>query len=170
LKLAVFAVLSLAPLAVAQTAAHARIASQETYVPLFVIERTTNANVVHYEAKLRDGKLDPQQPVIAYWVMENGRRQELNMIERIKAYGMTVRADAAESFRLVLAAEKKREIHVYREGGGVRAEMNIDGHRAYLQRVFVGIKKSFGLPMPSYVELFGVDIATGEQCHEKVVP
>ena len=52
--------------------------------------------------------------------MENGRRQELNLIERIKAYGMTVQADAAESFRLVLAAEKKREIHVYRQGGGVR--------------------------------------------------
>jgi len=36
--------------------------------PLFIIERNKNANVVHYDARLTaDGKLDPKEPVIAYW-------------------------------------------------------------------------------------------------------
>ena len=41
-----------------------------------------NANVVHYDARLTaDGKLDPKEPVIAYWVMlaKDGHRQKLNL-------------------------------------------------------------------------------------------
>ena len=63
--------------------------AQSLTVPLFTIEKNTNANAVHYEARLtRDGRLDPIQPVIAYWVMaaEDGRRQALNFIERTRAY------------------------------------------------------------------------------------
>jgi hypothetical protein len=44
---------------------------------LFVIERSTNANVVHYDANIAaDGQLDPRQPISAYWVMaaEDGHR------------------------------------------------------------------------------------------------
>ncbi len=60
-------------------------------VPLFVIERSVNGNTVHYDAKLKDGKLDPQQPVVAYWILsENGKRQELNLLERLKAYGFSI--------------------------------------------------------------------------------
>jgi hypothetical protein len=59
--------------------------AQVSYAPLFVIERNTNANVVHYEAKLKDGHIDQHQPVIAYWIMgaEDGRRQELNLLEKV---------------------------------------------------------------------------------------
>src|SRR5579864_7633395 len=55
--------------------------AQDMTVPLFVIAKNTNANAVHYDAELtKDGKLDPNQPVVAYWIMaaENGHRQELN--------------------------------------------------------------------------------------------
>jgi hypothetical protein len=141
-------------------------------VPLFVIERSLNANVVHYDARLApDGKLDPKQPIVAYWIMaaEDGRRQELNLIERLKAYGFTAQPEK-DWYRLVLAAEKRREIHVYLDHGSVKAEMLIGGHKAFLHRVYVGTHKSFGLPMPSYVELFGSDVATGDDCYEKVLP
>src|SRR5438477_12797965 len=61
--------------------------------PLFVIERSTNANVVHYDANVKpDGQLDPRQPISAYWVMaaEDGRREELSVFERSRAYGFTI--------------------------------------------------------------------------------
>src|SRR5229473_1809243 len=137
-----------------------RAFGQINYVPLFTIERSTNANVVHYEARLKDGKIDVHEPVVAYWIMaaEDGRRQELNLIERIKAYGLSAHAEPGGSYRIVLAAEKKKEIHVYRRGNAFRAEMQIGGHRAYLQKIYVNARKSFGLPVPNYVELFGTDI------------
>jgi len=173
LKLVVFAALSLAPLAVAQTPAHARIASQETYVPLFVIERNTNANVVHYEAKLRDGKLDPQQPVIAYWVMaaENGRRQELNLLERLKAYGFDIRPDHdPEAYRMTIVSDKKKEIHVFRMGNTVRAAAKIGSCDAYLEKILIASKKSWLISLPEYAEMVGTDMSTGAPCRERVTP
>ena len=88
-----------------------RAADGESFVPLFIIERNVNKNVVHYDAKLRNGKLDPQQPVVAYWIMgESGRRQELNVLERLKAYGFTVKPDKdPESYRLTIVSNKKKE-------------------------------------------------------------
>ena len=37
---------------------------------LFVIERSKNANVVQYDARLTaDGVLDPKEPVKVYWIL-----------------------------------------------------------------------------------------------------
>jgi hypothetical protein len=62
--------------------------AQKKTQPLFIIERSKNANVVHYDAQLTaDGEIDPNEPVIAYWVMlaTDGHREELNWIEKKKA-------------------------------------------------------------------------------------
>ena len=144
------------------------------YLPLFIIERSINANVVHYDAKLSDdGNLDPQEPVVAYWIMaaKDGHRQELNLLERVKAYGFTVHRDASGTFyHLELVSQRKRDIHVYREGDSVRAETMIAGQPAYLQKVFVSARHLVLLPTPEYVEMFGVDVKTGAPRSEKVLP
>ncbi len=157
----------------AQVPAQARIASQETYVPLFVIERNVNANVVHYDAKLKDGKLDPLQPVIAYWVMaaENGRRQELNLLERFRAYGFEVRPDRDPgTYRMTIVADKKKEIHILRAGDTVRAAAKIGGCDAYLEKVLITAKKSWGVNLPEYAEMIGTDTTTGATCRERITP
>ena len=149
-----------------------RAADAESYVPLFVIERNVNKNVVHYDAKLRNGRLDPEQPVVAYWILgENGHRQELNLLERLKAYGFTVKPDRdPESFRLTIVSNKKKEIHVFRMGSTVRAEARIGACEAYLSRILVEIKKSWLLGLPEYAEMIGTDVFTGSECHERVTP
>jgi len=164
---------ALAPAALAQTEAQARVPSLETYVPLFVIEHSTNANAVHYEAKLKDGKLDPQQPVVAYWVMaaENGRHQELNLLEKLKAYGFDIRPDREpEAYRLTIVSDKKKEIHVFHMGNTVRAVAKIGGCDAYLEKIFIAQKKSWLISLPDYAEMFGTDMSTGAPCHERVTP
>src|ERR1700704_665677 len=73
------------------------------FLPLFVIERSVNSNVVHYDARIgADGKLDPMQPVVAYWIMgaEDGRRQELNLLERTRAYGFSIQPQGADSYKM----------------------------------------------------------------------
>ena len=147
-------------------------ADAEAYVPLFVIERSVNKNVVHYDAKLRNGKLDPEQPVVAYWIMgEDGRRQELNLLERLRAYGFTVRPDKdPESFRLTIVSNKKLGIRVFRRGSAVRAEAMIGNCEAYLQKIFVAVKKSLLVGLPDYAEMIGTDVSTGSECHGRVTP
>jgi hypothetical protein len=146
--------------------------ADDVLVPLFVIERSVNGNVVHYDAKLKDGKLDPQQPVVAYWILsENGKRQELNVLERLKAYGFTIRPDKEpEAFRMTLVADKKKEIRVFRMGSAVRAETMIGACEAYLQKIFIVSKKSFMINLPEYADMTGNDMSTGAECHERVTP
>lgn len=145
----------------------------DSYQNLFIIERSTNANVVHYDAKIgKDGAFDPQEPVVVYWVMaaEDGRRQSLSALEKMLAYGFTIRRDSSgQSFWMTLVSQKRREIHIYQEGGKVRAVILVGGQAAYLSKIYVQARKS-GLLRVDYVEIFGHDIVTGEDRYEKVAP
>ena len=142
--------------------------------PLFIIERSTNANVVHYDARITtDGKLDPKDPVIAYWVLsaEDGRREELSWIEKKKAYGFDIKPDpSVNGYKMSLVAAPQLQITVRKEGAAVRAEGVIDGRPAVLEKMF--IKASDGLtgPKVEYLELYGKDLQTGGKRYQKIVP
>lgn len=142
--------------------------------PLFVIERSTNKNVVHYDAQLtRDGSLDPKEPVIAYWVMlaNGGHREELTPFERRMAYGFTIQPDSSgRGYQMVLAGDKDREIKVSQERGKVTAETMIAGRPAHLQKMYIDFSDGLGLPKPNYIELFGRDPKSGDERYEKIVP
>ncbi|HLK64747.1 MAG TPA: DUF4833 domain-containing protein [Bryobacteraceae bacterium] len=142
--------------------------------PLFVIERSTNANVVHYDANIRpDGDLDPRQPISAYWVMAavDGHREELTSLEKARAYGFTIEPDRdSKGYRLRLVSQKQREIEIVREGNSVRAEATIDGRRARLDKMYVSTHKVLAVPTVKYIDLFGVDLATGQSVSERVTP
>ena len=145
--------------------------SRDQYVPLFTIERSINANVVHYEAKVKDGRLDLREPVVAYWVMaaEGGRRQALNFIERTRAYGFTTLAEQiGESYKMFLVSDRMREIRVVDQNGAVHAEAMIAGAQAYLQRIFITARKALLFDTADSAELYGIDIATGQPRYEKV--
>jgi uncharacterized protein DUF4833 len=146
----------------------------DSYSALFIIERSTNKNVIHYDAKFgKDGKLDPKNPVVAYWIMaaQDGRRESLTFIERRKAYGFTINRDGSSgTYRMTLVSQKQREIRIYQQGDSVHAETFIDGHAAYLTKIYVKTRKAGLLRTADYYELFGTDIATGAECYEKVMP
>src|SRR6185369_15598029 len=102
-----------------------------------------------------DGQIDSRMPVTAYWIKDavDGHREELTPFERSKAYGFTVEpAQDGNSFRMRLAAQKKREISIVRQGDAIRAEALIDGHQARLKRMFVSAHKV--LPTVRYIEFF----------------
>ena len=146
--------------------------SRGDYVPLFTIERSLNANVVHYEAKVsKDGRLDPREPVVAYWIMaaEDGRRQALSVLERTLAYGFTTRMEqVGAAYKMFLVADRSREIRIFQQDGGVHAETVIGGFHAYLQRIFINARKSLLYSTADSAELFGVDVATGQPRYEKI--
>jgi hypothetical protein len=142
-------------------------------VPLFTIEKSSNANRVQYEARLRpDGHIDPNQPVAAYWIMaaENGRRQELNILERAKAYGFTIHPDKLpDSYWLRVVSHREKEIHVYADGATVKAEAVIGGRIALVDKIFIQMRTSFLISFPAFGEMFGFDKETGERRYEKVL-
>ncbi len=148
--------------------------ADESYQPLFVIERSTNENAVHYDAKIaQDGDLDARKPIVVYWIMgaKDGRRQELSFLEKTKAYGITVEpGQTLHSYRIALVSDRQREIEVYREGNAFRAETIIEGRRAYLRKIYVSVRKGPLFSLPGSIELIGTDIATGEGLREIIAP
>jgi hypothetical protein len=142
---------------------------------LFILERSTNANVIHYDAQITsDGTIDPKEPVIAYWVMsaeKKGQREELNALERSLAYGFTIRKDdTGDSYWMTLVSQKHRPIHIFQKDGKVHAVTRIGERDAYLHRIFVKTHRSGLLQTADYFELFGQKLMTGEDCYERVVP
>ena len=142
--------------------------------PLFIIERSKNANTVHYDARLTaDGNLDPQEPVIAYYIMlaEDGRRKELSLIEKAMAYGFAIRPDPSVSgYAMTMVAAPGRSITVKKVGRTVRAELIIDGRPAVLEKMYINASDGPILPVVHFIELYGKDPRTGEPRYEKVLP
>ena len=149
-------------------------AAQIKTSPLFIIERSKNANVVHYDARITDdGKLDPKEPVIAYWVVlaEDGRREKLNWIEKKKAYGFTIKPDpSVNGYKMTLVAAPKQRITVKKEKDAVRAEAVIDGRPAVLVKMYINASDGLTGPKVQYIEVYGKDLQTGEQRREEMVP
>ncbi len=142
--------------------------------PLFIIERSKNANVVHYDAQLTaDGKLDPKEPVIAYWVMlaEDGRREKLSWIEKKEAYGFTIKPDSSvNGYKMTLVAAPEQQITVKKEKGAVRAEAVIDGRPSVLEKMYINASEGVLGPKVQYIEVYGKDLQTGKERREKMAP
>ena len=120
----------------------------------------------------RSGKLNPEEPVVAYWIVlaGNGRREELNSIEKSRSYGFAIaKAASGDFFRMFLVSQKRREIRVSLAAGVPRAETRIDGHNAYLHRVYISTGK-IDMFHVNYMELFGTDTSSGETCDERTNP
>jgi hypothetical protein len=140
---------------------------------LFRIERNTNANVVQYDAQLApDGTLDAKEPIVAYWTMlaEDGRKEDLSLLEAKFAYGFKTWSERADQAVLVqLVAYPERKVRVYQANGAYRAEILIDGHLAFLERIYVKSVNAAIRPKVEYLELYGRDAGTGANLYEKIL-
>ncbi len=141
---------------------------------LFRIERSKNANVVHYHAQLTpEGKLKPEKPVIAFWIMnaKSGEKEDLNWIEKKMAYGFSVKYDTKGDFWIMdLVADIQRKIKVYKTNGKYRAELLIDGSPAFIDRIYIKSIEGGMRPKVKYMEFFGKCIKTGSNLYEKFIP
>jgi hypothetical protein len=142
--------------------------------PLFVIARSKNANVVHYDARVHaSGRLDAGEPVIAYWIMraEDGRREALSFFEQRLAYGFTTSfAAGGDALRLELHAFSRRELVVrHDENGRFHAETTIAARRARLDHIFVASDERGLTPRVRYLDLFG-RLPDGARVSERILP
>ncbi len=144
---------------------------------LFRVARSTNANVVLYEANasgegaLSEGSLDPAEPVHPSWLMlaEDGRREDLTGLEWRLAYGIDVRqATAPDVASVALKADPQRSVAIRRQNGCLVAITPIDGREAILRVVFINVGRGL-LPKVHSVELTGVDMETGAELRETIV-
>lgn len=142
----------------------------------FVIQRSQNSNTVVYAANMYNSyEIDSTKPLDVYWIMyenPNNPREELNVIERNSAYGVTISPDPrarAGHYQVLLASLKDRPLDLFNvQAGGAVVECTINQQENMrLQRVYVQCTTSWGIPTVQYIELFGFDPNTGEEVYEK---
>lgn len=163
---------SAAALLLSLAAAAGGLAGADDCPPLFVVERSSNANVVVYEApRAPGGVVDPKRPVRGHWRMwaEDGRREELNFVERRLAYGVDVLGPTpGGGVEIALKALPERRIEVRRDGPCPAALTALGGQEALLRRAFVQIASGGLIPKVAYLELHGEDAATREARVERI--
>jgi len=140
---------------------------------LFHIERNKNANIVVYDALAdADGNLIKKDPVIVYWLKlaEDGERKKLKSIERRMAYGFKIEEREGNLLELKMKADIGRNLWVKSVDDVYKAFMEIDGHQAVVEKIFIFATEGGLIPSVDYIELFGVDVETGEECYEKFLP
>ncbi len=146
--------------------------SEEKVNHLFFIERSKNGNVVQYDIRFSEsnGLPDPR-PINVYWILENGRREELNPIEREYAYGI-LRQEKLDNdkFKLVVAGLKGLEIIVERMNDSFKATLSISGNESILEKIYIkSEEKLSGLPRILYIDLFGRTKGMGLPVKERII-
>jgi hypothetical protein len=174
----------------------ARFPGDEQDIAMF-IERSKNKNVVCYRAVFTERsqcRLNPQAPLDAYWldvdpeyVKANRKagksddRCELNFIDRTMAYGHSVNEITEVQGMTVVdisfVALKDRTLKLCAVKETATGEVwplllaTVDGKPSVVSRIFVNSTENFiGLPSVQYVEIFGIDLFSGEASYEKKLP
>jgi len=140
---------------------------------LFFIERNKNRNLVQYDVRLTENRdLPDLRPVDVYWILENGKREELNSIEKKYAYGI-IRQEKLDKdkFKVILAAFKGWEIIVERINNSFKPVISINGIESILQKIYIKSEETrAAFPRVLYVELFGRTKERGLPIQERIVP
>jgi len=141
---------------------------------LFVIERSKNANIVVYDANRGPtGDFAASQPVVAYWLLagEKGKREELNAVERERAYGFDIApGETPGTFTMAMRADPKRRLTVRMLNDCPVVTGPIGGHDGILHKLFVQSKEGLFPPKVEHVAFYGQDVATDEPLYEKFIP
>ena len=147
--------------------------SEEKVSHLFFIERSKNKNLVQYDIRLKENAdLSDRRPINVYWILENGRREELNPIEREYAYGI-VRQEKLDKdkFKLIVAGLKGLEIIVERMNDSFKATISINGKESVLEKIYIkSEEKLTRLPKVLYIDLFGRTKEMGLPIKERIAP
>jgi hypothetical protein len=142
---------------------------------LFYVQRDPNPNTIVYELNLgTDGRLNVEEPLHVYWIKynEQGQREELNFIQRKFAYGLTQKALGNDKYDIRFVSYKKFPLTLMKSTDGkYHIYATIAQKQAILNRIFVKIEGgSFWLPNVVYVELKGIDPATGQEIVDRFKP
>ncbi len=150
-------------------------ARAQSVEPLFILERSKNANQVHYEARItREGLLDPVEPVHVFWINRvkdpsGNTREELTVIERNMVYGCKVNKKIDGKYvSLTIVSYPEKPIKVSLQNGKATAEIDINGQVSYLDKIYISYRETRMFPKVNYIELFGRSVKNGDVQYEKI--
>jgi phosphatidylglycerophosphate synthase len=142
---------------------------------LFYLQRTPNSNTIVYDLNIdKDGRLDVDEPVNVYWIRytEGGVKKGLNFIQRKFAYGIKVKKVGDDKYEIKSVAYDKHPMYLMKsDKGKYQVFTKIGDTMAALSSIWIQIEGgTFWVPNVVYIELKGVDPATGAEKLERFKP
>ena len=138
---------------------------------LFFLQRTQNTNTVIYELNMKNGVVDSAEPVHIFWICyaEKSQKEELNEIQRKRAYGLTTKYISKDHYELRFLANKKYAIELMKgKDNNYHVYDQINQKQAILIRVYLQIHGGTVFsPNIEYVLLNGIDPETETIVSEK---
>jgi len=134
---------------------------------LFYLQRDPNKNTVVYTLNKKDGKIDENKPINAYWILyeEGGERKDLSFIQRKFAYGINHKKLAKGEYEVNLTSCKEILLRLAYcpESKQYEAFTSINNKQAIVERIFVRINGgSLFKPHIDYIELTCRDSKSGQ--------
>ena len=128
---------------------------------LFYLQRTSNTNTIVYELNYKNGTIDKENPVVAFWIryQERGQRKELSFIQKKFAYGLKAKLLSPDLYELSFVSYKKYKLYL-RMGADQKFYVFTDINRrsAILTSIFLKINGgSLWSPNIEYVEISGIE-------------
>ncbi len=142
---------------------------------LFYIHKNTNPNAVVYALNLdANNKIDPQNPIEAFWrrYQEDGRKKKLAWLEKTFAFDFKVKPVKGKdnTFSFSLIAMKNKQLYATQnKKGEPLVLMTIAGKIARLEKIYLMVDDSKRIQSVLSMELFGKDPKTGKLIYEKIV-
>lgn len=139
---------------------------------LFYLQRPPNTNTVIYELNTENGILDKKKPIHAYWISyaKKGQTEELTDIQRKYAYGIKTTPLDDNSYECHLVSYKKLKLYL-KEGEDKQYHMYtaVNDKQILINRIFIAVNGgSLFKPHIDYVQLTGIDTATGAATEERI--
>lgn len=139
---------------------------------LFYLQRTPNTNTIVYELNYDNNILNEQDPVRVFWIRygEQGQKAELNFLQRKFAYGIRTTFISKDKYKLNIVSYKKFHMFLTKDANNkYNVYATINQKQAILNRIFVKISGgSLWSPNVEYVEVKGIDTATGSEVMERL--
>jgi hypothetical protein len=140
---------------------------------LFKIQRSKDANEIHYETNLiANNKLNIEEPINIYWVkhQKKGQRETLSIMQKKYAYGLNYSkiSDVEAVFKFV--SYKDREFSLKKNRwGAFKVFTSSKGSEIIVNRLFLQIDGgTFWLPKITRIDIYGIDAKTNKPVIEIV--
>ncbi len=136
---------------------------------LFRFERSTNDNIVCYDVRQKDGKLDMEKPMDVYWATLQDQYRNmsgLSFFERKFVFGYNIRSKGNNEVSFVLRRSDKKLMHIRMMNGKWRVVTDLSGRKAYITRMYIKMKSAM---KAEYLDIFGKDIETGNDLSERIL-
>jgi hypothetical protein len=141
---------------------------------LFIIERSRDADVIHYEVNLlEDGSFNVTDPIRIYWVKhtKNGETGPLTKIQNNLAYGLKIIKSTPEKVEFQFVSFDQPMTLRKIKNGNYRVFTQIKGLEVEVEQIFVRFSGgSYWFPKIGQVEMYAVIPGAGEVVVEVIKP